>query len=146
MQHFVAVQTPFVKFDMPRALNFILCLNFWLFNISSMMGKLQKPSAFRAADMAWLICMWSKCNPVVIFVFIYFYPCYYWNKRNIIKNSSQMAFLLQHLLLRTDHLIFILDHVSFENSTANFPEFHHCNLYSPFATSYVSELVKTQFK
>jgi hypothetical protein len=43
-------------------------------------------------------------------------------------------------------LIVILDHVSYENSTANFPEFHHCNLSSPFATSYVSELVKTHLK
>lgn len=83
---------------MPRVLNFILCLNIWLFNISSMTGNLQKPSAFTAADMAWLICIWSKCNPVVIFVlFINFYLCYCWNHRNIIKNSSQMAFLLQHL-------------------------------------------------
>ena len=83
---------------MPRVLNFILCFNIWLFNINSMTGNLPKPSAFRTADMAWLICMWSKCNPVVIFViFIYFFLCYCWNKRNIIKNSSHMAFLLQHL-------------------------------------------------
>jgi len=30
--------------------------------------------------------------------------------------------------------------------TALQTEFHHRNLYSPFATSYVSELVKTRFK
>lgn len=94
----MTVQTPFVKFDMQRILNFIMCLNMWLFDVSSITGNLQNPSALRAADMAWLVCMWSKCNPVVIFVlFIYFYLCYCWNKRDIIESSSQMAFLLQHL-------------------------------------------------
>jgi hypothetical protein len=43
-------------------------------------------------------------------------------------------------------LIFIFDHVFYENSTGKFPEFHHCTLYSPFATSDVSKLVKTHFK